>query len=308
MDPAAKIQFWKDAAKADNLHKLKEHVVHSLTISRIEQETTRFGGEYLPLSVYKARGFDVDDIADKCKDTESHPVLGTCYRVNVRGVFSDTIEQMVREELNESKGKRQMSKGKGDDEGPKAKMSKGSDGEPAVSENEPSSSCSDSDSSTSSSSDKKKKKKKKKGAKDKKEKGKKNKKDKKEKPGKKDDAAKEERKRLDERKKAEKKAANANTKFASRVVAKLQPLALALKRDLGDKHLKHVPDFSKVPAKKAYNEIKKLQEQCEKVLDKRGEIALEANIETIDQQAKEATHASSLLASLLATARNHNTV
>ena len=51
------------------------------------------GGEYLPLSEYEKRGFDVEAIRQKCKDTKKHPILGTLYRI--RSTFSKTIEQMV---------------------------------------------------------------------------------------------------------------------------------------------------------------------------------------------------------------------
>ena len=64
------------------------------------------GGEYLPLSVYKTRGFDVESITAHCQDTYEHPVLGTCYRVRIRGVYSGTCEAMVREELHQAKTQR----------------------------------------------------------------------------------------------------------------------------------------------------------------------------------------------------------
>ena len=50
------------------------------------------GGEYLPLSVYEKRGFDIDAIREKCTDTEEHPVLGTAYTVCIRSNFSKTVE------------------------------------------------------------------------------------------------------------------------------------------------------------------------------------------------------------------------
>ena len=58
------------------------------------------GGEYLPLSVYGKRGFDVEAIRQKCKDTKEHPILGTLY--SIRSTFSKTIEQLVRKEVGEA--------------------------------------------------------------------------------------------------------------------------------------------------------------------------------------------------------------
>ena len=70
---------------------------------RREWEDAKEGGEYLPLSVYKQHGFDTDTIAARCRDTYEDPVLGTCYRVRIRGVFSGTSEAMLREELQQAK-------------------------------------------------------------------------------------------------------------------------------------------------------------------------------------------------------------
>eukprot|EP00959_Pyramimonas_sp_CCMP1952_P417376 8744569-Pyramimonas_sp.AAC.1 len=103
LDPPVQERFWKEAkekACKDHLDKL---FVQTLTKSRIEQEVAQSGGECQPLSVYKTRGFDAKAIEEKCKDTEQHKVLGTCYRVDTRSVFSKTIEQLARAEVNELK-------------------------------------------------------------------------------------------------------------------------------------------------------------------------------------------------------------
>ena len=58
------------------------------------------GGEYLPLSVYGKRGFDVEAIRQKCKDTKKHPIWDTLYCI--RSTFSKKIEQLVRKEVGEA--------------------------------------------------------------------------------------------------------------------------------------------------------------------------------------------------------------
>ena len=60
------------------------------------------GGEYLHISVYGKRGFDVEAIRQKCKDIEEHEVLGKTYKVCIRSTFSKTIEQLVRKEVGET--------------------------------------------------------------------------------------------------------------------------------------------------------------------------------------------------------------
>ena len=42
----------------------------------------------------------------KCKDFEEHAVLGRCYRINIRAVFSKTIEQLARKEVQELRSSR----------------------------------------------------------------------------------------------------------------------------------------------------------------------------------------------------------
>ena len=95
-------KFW-DGIKDTPSPQLEGVVVQKLSIVRREWEEAKEGGEYLPLSVYKQRGFDVDAITDRCQDKHEDPVLGTCYRVRIRTVFSGTVEAMIREELQQVK-------------------------------------------------------------------------------------------------------------------------------------------------------------------------------------------------------------
>jgi hypothetical protein len=55
---------------------------------KVEEEHTEYyddGGEFLPLTVWATRGFDVTNIAEKCRpqDKRSHPVLGDTYRIAI---------------------------------------------------------------------------------------------------------------------------------------------------------------------------------------------------------------------------------
>ena len=50
-----------------------------------ELSSTREVGEWLPIGVYKQRGFPVERILALCKETRDDPVLGTLYRVAVTG-------------------------------------------------------------------------------------------------------------------------------------------------------------------------------------------------------------------------------
>ena len=88
LSPEAQESFWEAAKQCKDATKLEEIFINHLVKSRIEQEVAKSGGEYLPLSVYHARGFDTEAIRTTCRDTEQHEVLGTCYRVSIKSVFS----------------------------------------------------------------------------------------------------------------------------------------------------------------------------------------------------------------------------
>ena len=49
--------------------------------------------------MYAQRGFDVDRIAETCTDTEEHPKLGLCYKVDIKSVITTDIERKVSDEL-----------------------------------------------------------------------------------------------------------------------------------------------------------------------------------------------------------------
>ena len=68
---------------------------------RIDQIEVEVGGQFLPLSVYARQGFDAADIEKNShKDNiQQHPVLGTVYRVDIKGVKRKAIEMQVREQV-----------------------------------------------------------------------------------------------------------------------------------------------------------------------------------------------------------------
>jgi hypothetical protein len=62
--------------------------------SESREETFAEGGEYLPLTVWAAKGFDAISIQShtKASDIQQHPVLGNCNRVQIRS----TLDQKSR--------------------------------------------------------------------------------------------------------------------------------------------------------------------------------------------------------------------
>ena len=82
---------------------MEEFVISSIARSRTETEEAVQGGEYLPLSVYKQRGFPTELIEERCKDVRDHEMLGPCYRLVIDGVYSTVVETMIRSELMDHK-------------------------------------------------------------------------------------------------------------------------------------------------------------------------------------------------------------
>ena len=313
----AQADFWKKAGEASNTAQLEDILVQTLTTQRIEREKTVVGGEYLPLSVYKQRGFDPERIKLMCKDTEEHDVLGTTYKLNIRAVFSEAIEQQVREEvakMKENKLKRENETASGAGElDSSAAPAAASSGEAKKKRKRSSSSASTtSSSSASSSTSTGKKKTSKKNAKKATKKEKKN--DPKEKKEKKDGKEPKDKKdaALRVQQELEKEAARqqvANVKQATKILAKVQPQCFALKRDLDDPMVKHVADFAKGPAKKYYAELQKMQQAAETVISNRGSGAMPAilDMKKVVDVSKDAQMSATLFAKMLATARSHAT-
>ena len=72
--------FWR--IPSSKLKDLEFSLVQQATEISIKENSTSKEGEYLPLSVYAARGFPSQMILDRCKDYIEHDVLGRCYKVN----------------------------------------------------------------------------------------------------------------------------------------------------------------------------------------------------------------------------------
>jgi hypothetical protein len=90
--------FWKQIGMTTgDRTALAKCVAERITTRKTEQDKAEAGGQYLPLSVYDKQGYDIDKIKDSCKDTEEHPILGTCYRVSINGGWKSTLDERTRD-------------------------------------------------------------------------------------------------------------------------------------------------------------------------------------------------------------------
>ena len=90
-------EFWQ--SESSDRDSLVENLSRSVAKHRVKVDSELFKGQYLPLSVYKTQGFDIDFIVQKCHDIEEHEVLGKTYRVDIHTMEEGQIKQEVDKEL-----------------------------------------------------------------------------------------------------------------------------------------------------------------------------------------------------------------
>lgn len=225
------------------------------------------GGEYLPLSVWATRGFDVELIASRSRpvDIREHEVLGKTYRLRIMAVGEQGRRGQKRSSENSAahtlpKSSKALKDGPPED----------ADANKSTTSSD-SSSSSSSDSDSSSSSKKRRSKKDKKGKKSKKSKkdAKKKKKDKKEKKSKK--SKDKEKKKAERAKQAEKEAKAAEKvkekalanqrKLAAQLVDKIDTAIRPLKTSMAGRKWVYLAEVVRDPLEKA---LKLFQDELEK--------------------------------------------
>ena len=95
-------KFWQDVGACDTNEEQEQLVAESLTQVVEETRCGGTGGEYLPLSVYKTRGFDTTLIEELCDDKKPSRMFGTVYRVDIEYQTKETKEKRIREAILQS--------------------------------------------------------------------------------------------------------------------------------------------------------------------------------------------------------------
>jgi hypothetical protein len=104
LSPPAYQQFWRNCAKQREgmdyfrYSKIKACVVESLTVERVSQASVVVSEEALPLGVWKQRGFDVG-LIESLAATETHPILGLCYKVPLKTSNREEIARSIQAEV-----------------------------------------------------------------------------------------------------------------------------------------------------------------------------------------------------------------
>jgi len=94
--------FYRDIRLDDmNLKQIESTLLDRVTKKRSDSVEASVSGEWLPLSVWQSRGFNVDDIQRNASgvNIKRHPMLGTVYRVPIASLSRRTIETREREAI-----------------------------------------------------------------------------------------------------------------------------------------------------------------------------------------------------------------
>ena len=91
--------FWASIKHMENWAQVEKTLVDTLVTERIDQEESRIGGSFWPLSKWEREGYDPARIEALCTLKEEHPILGTVYCVKIKSIFQATIERQVRTEI-----------------------------------------------------------------------------------------------------------------------------------------------------------------------------------------------------------------
>lgn len=97
MPEDAQLAFWKKAGRVSENSHLKDFCNEERTLTETQGERLAAwsSGEYLPLSVYAQRGYDVQAIEAKCTDVIGCSIFGKLYRLPVVGRSSTNSFERV---------------------------------------------------------------------------------------------------------------------------------------------------------------------------------------------------------------------
>jgi hypothetical protein len=96
LDDDAKTKFYQEARAVSSSVALKQLCDDLIVTKTRDSFETSEAGEYLPLSVYKRRGFSTKRIKAKCLDYKEDDILGRCYRLKIKGSLDTHGESQER--------------------------------------------------------------------------------------------------------------------------------------------------------------------------------------------------------------------
>ena len=92
--------FYRASGEQKEWPTIQAHMTDVLTSRAVSFEKESEKGEYLPATVYLAKGFTQDHI-DSCQDRRDHPNLGETIRIPIQSRTTGEIREKITEELNQ---------------------------------------------------------------------------------------------------------------------------------------------------------------------------------------------------------------
>lgn len=97
------VSFWQELRNQGLVTRdqAKHSLANRVARQRTDKAEANVGGEYLPLSVWAQRGFDVARIVEYStpQNAMEHPVLGSCYRVAITSLNRSVADVQVRTQV-----------------------------------------------------------------------------------------------------------------------------------------------------------------------------------------------------------------
>ena len=104
LDEADQQTSWR--ADGNKTVQLEKHILKNVLLKLIQRRTGANKGDYLPLSVYEARGFNPTLIELECTNTKVLPGLGLCYKLWIGREMCETTDQQCCNKPTEMRERR----------------------------------------------------------------------------------------------------------------------------------------------------------------------------------------------------------
>ena len=98
-------RFWAEKTKGKK--EIEDSVMKHIVRTHMERLIAKDDGDYLPIGVYKTRGFDPDLILKHCKDKVFEEDKGWCYKVRIHGDSKHTIDELADKKMLDIKNRGQ---------------------------------------------------------------------------------------------------------------------------------------------------------------------------------------------------------
>ena len=101
-----KTKFWKESGSG--VHALKEAVEKHIVLNSIKQQFSEFSGKFLPLAVWKKKGYNPAQIKNNAKRAWGDTLMCDVYQLKVLNTGNRQVSELARSEMIRLLGKNQQ--------------------------------------------------------------------------------------------------------------------------------------------------------------------------------------------------------